>query len=431
MKRRELYERVWQTPLSKLGPELGFSDVGLAKLCKRYDIPVPPVGYWARLAAGQEPRRPSLPAPDDESTVYLPTARDIAHRNAARQHAQKMAEAGAAVERDVQVPVVEVRPTLEGCHAAVTKTAKFFAGIQPAIDKAEAAAERSARRGEPNFSWMQLPRTSFGRYTPDADGTLRIAATLGNIDWILRFHDALLRALLSVGCRVQARSDERSRWFEIQRSGEAVRLSFAEEFDEVPEGKRAGSHSDRLFGNPRQRYKPRDRFKLKVERQFGGLKQWVGTAAELERALPEATREIVAILLAQGTQRRVVEAEREAQRRLDEQHEVERRACLAAQQALAERKAARRAQVDRALAAAKTLEEFAAVSRMLEALEGRAAVTASDGLRAWIELVRSELTDPLDALVSTVRAETASEDRPQWWPRDEQAPDGGAAACPE
>ena len=63
MKRRELYERVWQTPLSKLGPELGFSDVGLSKLCKRHDIPVPPVGYWAKLAANHSTRSTSQVAP--------------------------------------------------------------------------------------------------------------------------------------------------------------------------------------------------------------------------------------------------------------------------------------------------------------------------------------------------------------------------------
>lgn len=41
-----------------------------------------------------------------------------------------------------------MRPTLTGCHPAVAKTAKFFAGIRSAIDKAEKAAARSAVRGD-------------------------------------------------------------------------------------------------------------------------------------------------------------------------------------------------------------------------------------------------------------------------------------------
>lgn len=417
MKRSELYERVWQTPLSKLGPELGFSDVGLAKLCKRHDIPVPPVGYWAKLAAGQRPPRPRLHAPDDESTIPLPTPRDVARRSAAHQRAQKLAEVGAEARQVVPTPAVEMRPTLDGCHPAVAKTAKFFAGIQPAIDKAEKAATRSATRGEPNLSWFHLPRTSFGRYTPVTDGSLRIAATPRNIDWILRFHDALLRALLSGGCRAQAKLEQRSRWFEIQRNGEAVRLSFAEEYDKVS----ATKSRERIGGwspsAPGQTYRPRDSYKLKIEREIGSMKQWVGTATELENRLSEIARDILGMLQAQGAQRKIVDAEREAQRLRDEQNAAERKAWFAAQQAIAQRTAAQKAQLDRAIAAAKALDEFAAVSRLLEALEhGVEWGTADPGIRSWIELVRAELANPLDALVLSVRAEACGGERPLWWP---------------
>ena len=41
MKRSELYAKVWEVPLSKLGPALGLTDVGLRKLCRRFSIPVP------------------------------------------------------------------------------------------------------------------------------------------------------------------------------------------------------------------------------------------------------------------------------------------------------------------------------------------------------------------------------------------------------
>ena len=39
---------VWEEALSKLAPKLGLSDVGLRKICKRHNIPLPPQGYWAR-----------------------------------------------------------------------------------------------------------------------------------------------------------------------------------------------------------------------------------------------------------------------------------------------------------------------------------------------------------------------------------------------
>ncbi len=59
--RLELYERVWTTPITRFASELGISDVAVAKACKRLDVPTPPRGYWARLAAKQKVRRLPLP----------------------------------------------------------------------------------------------------------------------------------------------------------------------------------------------------------------------------------------------------------------------------------------------------------------------------------------------------------------------------------
>lgn len=65
LRREELYEKVWTTPMWKLAKEFTLSDRGLAKLCQRHKIPVPGRGYWARLAAGQKPPRARLPAITD------------------------------------------------------------------------------------------------------------------------------------------------------------------------------------------------------------------------------------------------------------------------------------------------------------------------------------------------------------------------------
>jgi hypothetical protein len=61
MTREELYEKVWSTPMQKLAVEFGFSDRGFAKLCRRYKVPVPPRGYWARIQVGQSVQRIPLP----------------------------------------------------------------------------------------------------------------------------------------------------------------------------------------------------------------------------------------------------------------------------------------------------------------------------------------------------------------------------------
>jgi hypothetical protein len=71
-----LFERVWSTPVETLAKEWGLSGRGLAKACRRLRIPVPPRGHWARVAAGQRTRRPSLPAlptgQGEEIVVHVP-----------------------------------------------------------------------------------------------------------------------------------------------------------------------------------------------------------------------------------------------------------------------------------------------------------------------------------------------------------------------
>lgn len=67
--RHELYELVWSKPMTELASDFGLSDVGLAKRCRSLGVPVPGRGYWARVAAGQTPRRTPLPKPTDNSST--------------------------------------------------------------------------------------------------------------------------------------------------------------------------------------------------------------------------------------------------------------------------------------------------------------------------------------------------------------------------
>ncbi|SRR6266404_270169 len=59
--RQELYENVWQFPLRKLAIEYKISDVGLAKICRRLEIPLPGLGHWTKIACGHSIPRPPLP----------------------------------------------------------------------------------------------------------------------------------------------------------------------------------------------------------------------------------------------------------------------------------------------------------------------------------------------------------------------------------
>jgi hypothetical protein len=59
--RAELYDKIWSTPAIKLAEEFGISGRGLGKMCAQFNIPVPPRGYWAKLAVGKPMQKTPLP----------------------------------------------------------------------------------------------------------------------------------------------------------------------------------------------------------------------------------------------------------------------------------------------------------------------------------------------------------------------------------
>ena len=59
--REEFYDLVWTKPLTHLAKDFRLSDVALHKICRKHDIPNPPLGWWAKHAAGQNVKRIPLP----------------------------------------------------------------------------------------------------------------------------------------------------------------------------------------------------------------------------------------------------------------------------------------------------------------------------------------------------------------------------------
>lgn len=69
--REKLYQEVWATPMLQLAKRYSYSDRGLAKLCERMNIPVPPRGYWAKKEAGQKVAQTPLPPLSEGQENYV------------------------------------------------------------------------------------------------------------------------------------------------------------------------------------------------------------------------------------------------------------------------------------------------------------------------------------------------------------------------
>jgi len=59
--RDDLYEKVWTKPMVEIAKEYDVSDKAIAKICDKLNVPVPGVGYWQKLDAGEKLDRKKLP----------------------------------------------------------------------------------------------------------------------------------------------------------------------------------------------------------------------------------------------------------------------------------------------------------------------------------------------------------------------------------
>lgn len=60
--RARLYDLVWSNPLTQLAEQSTVSVPTLKSTCTKFDIPLPPRGYWAKLQAGKPTAKALLPA---------------------------------------------------------------------------------------------------------------------------------------------------------------------------------------------------------------------------------------------------------------------------------------------------------------------------------------------------------------------------------
>lgn len=58
--REELFELVWQKPITQIAGDFRISDSAVIKMCKKMEIPRPGRGYWAKIEHGKKVSKPNL-----------------------------------------------------------------------------------------------------------------------------------------------------------------------------------------------------------------------------------------------------------------------------------------------------------------------------------------------------------------------------------
>lgn len=118
--RETLYAEVWKEPVSTVAKRYRVSDVALRKVCVKLGVPVPPLGYWAKVAAGKTPPIAKLSANHEGPTRHV---RQVREDPEAPERERRIA---ALLEAD-PIPCLaplELKTAVAGTHAAVRRTAR-------------------------------------------------------------------------------------------------------------------------------------------------------------------------------------------------------------------------------------------------------------------------------------------------------------------
>ena len=194
--RQQHYEAVWSTPMRVLSKRFDLSDVRLAKVCGRHQIPRPGKGYWAKLTSRFPERKTPLPPVNDPgleviSLVELPPE---------AEGAGGAGGAGGAEPRFAEDDGVNA-PILAEMKRSPVAVAKSLRSPHPLVAAAEAdddirAAEARAAQGPRGwFGVRSAERESLARADIDLSRALRPRA--------YRVMDALLKAAQERGCSCQ------------------------------------------------------------------------------------------------------------------------------------------------------------------------------------------------------------------------------------
>ena len=297
--RKQLYDQVWAEPMRRLAARYGISDVGLAKLCRKHDIPRPGRGYWAKKEFGKAPPQTPLSNPSDNGAITL---RDPDTCRVSSPGLRETVEEAAADEGKREAKI-EVAGSLRGAHPLVSQ------------------GNQSLKAAETDENRLIVPPKGV---------PLRVRVSKSSLRRALLVMDALIKALVKRGYEVESGPT-------VRILNASVRFSITEALDtrrEQPaEHDLAGYYH---FGHSRFNTKrvPSGRLALHIDDAdaywaSGCRKTW--RDAKKQR-VEDRLNQFVAGLVRFAARRKEHEEEEEkaAQRRRDErrrqQEEAERRA---------------------------------------------------------------------------------------------------------
>ena len=183
-----------------LAKEYGISDVGLAKICRRNQVPLPPRGYWAKLAAGIHLQKTQLPATKESETVFIET-RKVSSDQAIKD---KQLERNGNKTAIQLIGKINVPNKLSDPHKFTVNTQLYFEKAIKQINKAKVA------KNLPDNYFHIRSLMYRGRINCYANKCYKLTVSETLVDRALILIDTLAKELELNGFVIRANKDDQS-----------------------------------------------------------------------------------------------------------------------------------------------------------------------------------------------------------------------------
>lgn len=374
--RLQLHSLIWEKPVIHLAKDFGLSDVGLAKICRKYGIPLPERGYWARVEAGQKVSKKALPRKDYDPVI------EIQDRPAITEAVllQKQKEKEKQTKIIASIGAVLIPSELVSPHKLTIKTLHYFEGIKKKLERESRMKDRY------QLDWKdRAPLADHGRYWCSPQDGFNLKVSLEKLQRALCFLNALIKALEQHGFTINSNRDDQrgQKIVEAVKENEGVRFQLVEGYKvrmlTAQELKIARAQWS--FASETTRV-PSGIFTFTVSgRESWTEKKFVDGTKRIEDRFPAIIAEFIDLIPRQR-QIRIDRAKAEEERRERERRELERRL----------RRQKQKEQYESAIAESKQLESLERLEAYLQRLETQyiSEYGALEGnVAEWLRVVRT------------------------------------------
>lgn len=322
LSREDLHALVWSEPMIRLAERFSISNFALSKVCRDHAVPVPPQGYWQKLAYNKAPPKiPLPPAPDGISETISILASAPKPKPTPKTKPPKV-DAAPSPASTVDEPAAESVEAIEATSDAATAEVALplpdkVARLHPLVSATKEALLRS----------LKGPGVTGFAYAYGADALTVRGLGAASIDRACRILHVVIKELERRGRKVFVEKGESF----VQVGAEKVKFRMEERKETTPHKPTteevARQKRDSWFKPPKTDSWPTGNLIIRVEEYVSApRKSWSdGKRTSLDTMLAEVVEGIEAV----GEALRLQTEERERQRR--EWAEQERRRWITAQ----------------------------------------------------------------------------------------------------